>query len=791
MGKKTDGSKFKNTVTADELLDSDEELRYVTQDNLASALIDFSVKSKDGKTSRRRPKVYFAAHPEDFKKYFGTLTDKILRLYSCDIYYLEGETPDYAPLKQRIAEMNLMVFPVTANFLAGNNRAFDCEVKAALECGVTILPVLAGGDAEEFNRKIGSYEALNINNSDFDKKLESFLKRTIPGRGEIERICAEFSARLFLSYRKKDVAQARKFIALLRKDEYFRDASVWYDDYLTVGEDYNEEIAQALQSSDTFVLLATPNLVDGDNYVVRVEYPAAVKSAKPVMAVEAVATDRGLLKMKFAGEYPLFSIDDTNGVNGFLRRRLSKKLGSVKDTPEHKYYIGLAYCTGIDTEVDVRLGAKLLSESADAGYLPALLKLIALRPYNEGLVKSEKVIKWCEDALNSMSASGKTADIAAYETLAGELVVEYIRVYRLEKAASLILRMIDFIGKNGERRPEIYEKYARLYFRLATACELRGDLMSAEKYAEIARDYLEKLFALDLADAPNELYYLIMATVTRISFNGGNAPKAVEAGKKAVARFSRTGEIMTNGEKSAYTQFAVSFIGILLRTQLYDYGLELSEDILNILSELEETEIVKDTRSQLYETLGTFYFGAADGDKEILGTALYYLQEALKIADDMSDDNPAGKYLRIAKYSFNFGAALSQGGYGDDSVKVLDNVINICKNVEFHQGQRYTLLKEATNTVANELVSQNKYSEALARYDDFVSLAEDGALGWADTAYDGANFSYRAAYICLKFTGDKKSASAYKQKALGYIARANKDDEKVNALHTAIKNLPV
>ena len=50
---------------------------------------------------------------------------------------------------------------------------------------------------------------------------------------------------------------------LIHKNEFCRDIAIWYDEFLTPGENFNDAIKEALQKSGLFVLTVTPNLVNG------------------------------------------------------------------------------------------------------------------------------------------------------------------------------------------------------------------------------------------------------------------------------------------------------------------------------------------------------------------------------------------------------------------------------------------------------------------------------------------------------------------------------------------------
>ena len=785
-----DPSMFAGVVSLEDLLEGDSEVRYLTLDNLGSLFVELNVKSRDGRTSVRRPKVYFTAHKDDFDKYFDEITDKIASVLNCDIYYLsaDDDADDEIGLAQRISEMSLFVFPVTKTLLSKGGRALDVELSAAIDYGVPIVPVFIDGDIDDFNNKVGTYEVIEYG-AGFDKKLEKFLNNTLFGGESAKRIESEFTSSIFLSYRKKDVDSARKLIDVLRKDKALNDVIVWYDNYLTVGEDYNEEIASALSSCDLFALLVTPNLVGEENYVSKIEYPSAVRAGKSVFAVEAVPCDRKLLEKKYSGEYPLFSIDDDKAIIDHIKTHLSEKLASVKNTPEHKYYVGLAYYAGVKAEVDRDLGVRLLLESAESGFIPALIRLLSIRRYNSDIIESKKLVGLCESALKALSDGDNEFDIDSYETVADELVSEYITSYQTKKAEALIIKLLDLVCKTTARRVTYYEKYARLYFRLASALEMRGEYKDAELYADFALEYMEKILSSDVADTPDALYYRVLGTLASVAFKCGKADKAAAAADKAKNRFNRDGVKLDDDEKLAYAQFALAYSTVLYQNGDPNGALELAFSTEKMLAELKENNLTIDTLSSLYETIGMVYYSYANGEARHLNAALHYLEKAIETVKNMDESNPNGKMLRIAKFSLNYGAALSQCNIGDEALNVLREVIDICKTAEFDDGQRYLFIKESVGAIAIELVSQKKYDEAIRFYDDFFALVREETISSHSQYYDCANFAYRAAYISVKFLNDAKSAEKYKDKAIEFIGLCDITDDDVIKLYHEVNEL--
>ncbi|MCH5350755.1 MAG: toll/interleukin-1 receptor domain-containing protein [Clostridiales bacterium] len=785
-----DPSMFAGVVSLEDLLEGDSEVRYLTLDNLGSLFVELKVKSKDGRTSVRRPKVYFSAYRDDYDKYFDLITDAVADELNCDIYYLEknAEVGGGEAISQRISEMSLFVFPVTQKLLSYDGRVLDVELKAAMEYGVPIMPVYIDGDINEFNEKVGHYEVIKYSAPDFKDKLNKFINNTLFGGEDIKKIEGEFTSGIFLSYRKKDVDHARRLINVLRRDSELDDVVIWYDNYLTVGEDYNEEIASALSSCDLFALLVTPNLVGEENYVSKIEYPSASREGKKVFAVEAVPSDRKLLEKNYAGDYPVFSLGD-KALTEYVKSNLKSELASAPHTPEHKYFVGLAYYFGVKVEVNRSLGGRLLLESADEGHIPALIRVLSVRRYNPDLIDDDKLIELCERALAALEKGGKIKDSDSYEAIADSLVSEYITSYQTEKAEALIVKILGLVEKAPSRRVTYYEKYARLYFRLASALEIRGRYKDAELYADFALEYAEKILESDVADAPDALYYRILGAVASAKTKCGKTDGAAEILEKAKKRFNRGGVKTSDDEKLAYAQFAVSYATALYQTGNPNEALDLAFETEKMLSALTKTDLVTDTLASVYEILGTVYFTYANGDHNLLNAALHYLEKAVDTVELIKDMSPDGKALRRAKYGLNYGAALSQCNIGEEAVSVLCDVIDACKDAYFDGGQKYLLIKEAVGALAIELVSQKKYAEAIEYYDEFFALVRRDEISSPSQYYDCANFSYRAAYIYVNMIKDRAGAETYIDKALEFIGLCDITDDNVVSLYHSVKAL--
>ena len=89
--------------------------------------------------------------------------------------------------------------------------------------------------------------------------------------------------KVFISYKKTDNRyRIRDRIVSYVLSAF--DCAVWFDDSLTPGIDYDEEISQAIKASDVVVLLLTENILESD-YVWNIEIKQALSEGKGIIPI--------------------------------------------------------------------------------------------------------------------------------------------------------------------------------------------------------------------------------------------------------------------------------------------------------------------------------------------------------------------------------------------------------------------------------------------------------------------------------------------------------------------------
>ncbi|MBQ7858186.1 MAG: tetratricopeptide repeat protein, partial [Oscillospiraceae bacterium] len=346
--------------------------------------------TKGNRSPQGVPRVYFCCHPDEQSLFLEPVAKLLLEKQSCAVFYLEDPAGErdadfWADLKQ----VQLFVMPVTTRLLTTENPAME-EFRFAVENHIPVLPLMQESGLDKiFAEKCGDLQYLNPNARDdtalsFDEKLSKYLQNVLIGDELAEKIRAAFDAYVFLSYRKKDRRYAQELMRLIHKNDFCRDIAIWYDEFLTPGEDFNDSIREALEKSGLFVLAVTPNLVNEVNYVMTTEYPMAQTAGKPILPAEMVTTDSAALAKHYPSIPAITDAHDEEALTAALLEKVKGLAILENDTsPEHNFFIGLAYLGGVDVETDHERALALITGAAEAGLPEAMKKLVSM--YREGL----------------------------------------------------------------------------------------------------------------------------------------------------------------------------------------------------------------------------------------------------------------------------------------------------------------------------------------------------------------------------------------------------------------------
>lgn len=369
--------------------------------------------------SRGKPRVWLTCHPQDLDIALSTVCEDLLRHANCAVWHDTEMTAPYdiRELEACLDEMQLVVLAVTSRFLYAEHRAKDVELKYALRQHIPVLPILLeSGLAREFNRVTDTkIQVVNRNVNDptatpYDDVLDTYLKSVLVGDELAEKVRDAFDAYVFLSYRKKDRRHAQRLMHLIHENRQFRDIAIWYDEFLVPGEKYNDAIRDAFQKSGLFALAVTPNLLEPDNYVMKVEYPLARDRKKDegdlqIVPVELYETDLGdprtdrrQLEAAYEDIPPVQDEHDPLEMNAALLAALERIAKKENDgSARHRFFIGLAYLCGIDVEINQKRALEMIrsaAEDPDPCY-DATEKLVDMYTTGDGVARNPgTAIEW-------------------------------------------------------------------------------------------------------------------------------------------------------------------------------------------------------------------------------------------------------------------------------------------------------------------------------------------------------------------------------------------------------------
>lgn len=462
-------------------------------------------KTRGNSTPQGKSRVCFCCHPADFEACFEPVSEEILGKQNCAIWYVSPSDLGEGFLPDDLEQMQLLVIPVTCRFLKEPNYARDAAFPYAMEHHIPVLPLLQENGLESlFNEVCGDLQMLDKNNRDrtaipYEEKLEKFLSAALVGDELAAKVRAAFDAYIFLSYRKKDRQYAKQLMRLIHKNDFCRDIAIWYDEFLTPGENFNDAIADALKKSCLFALAITPNVVNEPNYVMSIEYPMARDSAKPLLPVELAPTDREALLRNYAGLPECIRAEDEEALAESLRRIAVQENDS---SPEHNFFIGLAYLAGIDVEVDHEKARSLITGAAENGLPEAARKLAAMYRHGEGVARDyQTAIFWQQKLTALLQASFEQEPSAQKgELLLAELweLGDYnMERKQREEAKAAFEQMLDLSRRLND---EVFQSRDSIRYFAVASSQLALLYMEDGQYEEAERCCRKGLLVLRLAE---------------------------------------------------------------------------------------------------------------------------------------------------------------------------------------------------------------------------------------------------------------------------------------------------
>ena len=398
--------------------------------------------------------------------------------------------------------MQLIVVVITGNYVYNDTSAHNDVFSHAMENHIPVLPILEeSGIENEFNKKCGDLQYLNPNTTDpteisFDEKLKNFLDMVLIGDELAEKVRKAFDAYVFLSYRKKDRCEAQKLMRLIHSNDFCRDIAIWYDEFLVPGRKFPEAIQEAMEKSELFTMVVTPNLLENPNYVKDEEYPAATKSGKKILPAVLTPTDIEELKKHYNGiPEPVDAADSEAMAAAFKNALKNVAIRENDGDPQHIFFIGLAYLGGLDVEVNYERAVEMITYAAEKELPEAIEKLVNMYRTGEGVERDyEKSIEWRERLVNvyRKQYNKKRNENNGKNLLKALWSLGYF-LYEMDRASKRtfmffnemlnVTRKLDGFHRINNINPGWTKNYKiEIYNMLGHICEEKKDFERAEEY---------------------------------------------------------------------------------------------------------------------------------------------------------------------------------------------------------------------------------------------------------------------------------------------------------------------
>ena len=318
------------------------------------------------------------------------------------------------------------VLIVSSAFLFRSNKARDILLPLVQNSTLPLLPILIETGLEDtFNTRIGNIqclcpyaENLDATTVPYKEKLGNYLAKLLLTDIDINAMRNAFDASIFLSYRKRDRGVAQKLIRLIHEDPSCQGIAVWYDEFLTPGEDFNQNLKSEIEESDLFILTVTPFMLEGDNYVKITEYPLACSLGKSILPFMMEETDQGRLNDDFPGICATISATDASAVRQAILNALTALgLSPIQSTAQNQYLKGIAYLKGICVEKNTQIALSLIEAAAKDGFAQAMERLSLMYKDGDGVPRNTDIAAaWQQKLLDSLGASFHASlDAASFE----------------------------------------------------------------------------------------------------------------------------------------------------------------------------------------------------------------------------------------------------------------------------------------------------------------------------------------------------------------------------------------
>lgn len=435
--------------------------------------------------------VLIICHPQQIPYYLSQVKDFIWKRFTnITIWQTNSEIGDRNQLLKEVDEMDAVICFITELLVSTPNKISDDLLPAVVEKKCPFLPIVDGENLKQiFNQKYGhihfakNKEKWKIR---FDV-IEKFIKG-LPASEEKRNRWFElsrkdiehFSQSYFISYRKVDGKYIDYLQHRIHEESSLVDAQLWYDSYLVHGEDYDKNLKKIIEKCSAVILVITPNLLEPDNYVLRIEIPFAKECGKPVIGILMEETDLRAIRDLYGVE-KIYKLEEWASFTDVLSDA-GIPIPDENSYPHHLYGLATAYIDGNDVECNIKIACELLYQAIQYKHLAAYEKLIEIKTgeYEECQQQYEESVmniflqadylneikdnsdldddsdEWIERLLKIKADNERKIHNDSYKDIveATSLFDEYIKVleerYEINPTERCFIQLLDCLRKYGE-----------------------------------------------------------------------------------------------------------------------------------------------------------------------------------------------------------------------------------------------------------------------------------------------------------------------------------------------------
>ncbi|MBQ9994119.1 MAG: sel1 repeat family protein [Clostridia bacterium] len=409
-------------------------------------------KTFDGTAPIGRQNIYLCCCGEDVH-HLSDITADIFscrNARTCAVWY--DNTPDKDSstdeLMRNLLNMHLIMLVVTDNLLKKYSDAFRHQLRIIREQNIPLLPlILSGCDIGEYRFKFDDYNddsCLMTDSEVYLHDLDHRLKILLGGATVAQTIRDRHTpASIYISYPYRSGEHMRRLMTDIHNIDGLRDVSMHYSNLLLRSHYFDTRHARFIDKSDAYLMVVAPS-VTGENYdAIKDSFSYAQRIGKPILPIEMVSTRRRRLERHFRRIPQCIQYDAPFELEDELRDALGRV--SVDDSPEHRFYIGMAYLYGIDMEIDRDRAIQLITSAASDEYLPAVRQMVEMHSFGIGVDRDISVAAaWQKRAAKQLVSlyyhTKSNTDMLNMLEALNRLAHYYIRIALPTKARTLLER---------------------------------------------------------------------------------------------------------------------------------------------------------------------------------------------------------------------------------------------------------------------------------------------------------------------------------------------------------------